>query len=831
MADAGGATIVRPVPFDGGSLGGVSLESLNLDFQDFAPGGRFYHGKVEVAPQDTKDLTVAHDPNLSPSTQRFTGNPSQGYSLYNSRPPSEWPRGKTFQNWQWPVRVPPGMPILEVVTNRIARSMISQKYYLTDGVCGPAIDILSEFPLNRGFEITVEYLSDVFPLWFDASEISPDSLIDAEGNSRVRIIVSEYVKKQCEQLADDLNLVYQMVDLQKEAYIHGDAFINRVDDINNTNYTWDHTREYTENTIVELQGLNPTAIWIIRNDVGETERIVGVRQAGADAYDLDLNHMIHLKHKGSAYTTYGFPQTLRVIKELQVKEAYLNAAQAWGERYSLPIRLLKYGVLVRAGENSGPVATPSMRAAAEEAIKNYDPASGHTIVAPFHWDYQFVGAEGTGAMTISDELMEANRRILAGLGVPSAFLMGDWTNYSTARIQYNGLMHRLKTVQEHLKRILERRIFGPFMIMRGYVDALGQPMRVRISWKRGHLEDDQSMQDFMAEIAQIPGVLSLQTIRETMGFDSITEESRLDAEADRVARRQLALRTAFPLEQFPSQSPVSAPAGVPDQQMPDPTSMSPVVPGTPAYDQELKQQIIVRRLQQGLQRIQDKLLTETSAAQASLSALLRDPAREQRMVAVQVVEAHRRLKNLSVIKAGYEFHLQARTAIRPVTALLAPKPTGMVALFVPPELHPIIAVPGGELPDDLHCTLAVFDQSVDPNLLYDALLAVAETKLPLEGTINGSGRFHGVSAGQDAIISLLDIPDLASFRQMIVDVLASCGVPVLTNHGFTPHITRIYVDPMYEPIVTPIPPTPVRFTSMSLVVGDVRVDMPLGGVV
>jgi 2'-5' RNA ligase len=161
----------------------------------------------------------------------------------------------------------------------------------------------------------------------------------------------------------------------------------------------------------------------------------------------------------------------------------------------------------------------------------------------------------------------------------------------------------------------------------------------------------------------------------------------------------------------------------------------------------------------------------------------------------------------------------------------------MVALYPDAAAARAIAgLPGvSEAREDLHLTLAFLGDSTDTPLatnkdrLVEAVQAWArEQGTPLQGTINGVGRFFNAeSDGTNAVYVAPDVPGLPELRQSLVAAIERAGFDVASNHGFTPHLTVAYV-----PEAAPTPDirveTPVTFDAVTLAWGDEHLVFPLG---
>jgi HK97 family phage portal protein len=160
--------------------------------------------------------------------------------------------------------------------------------------------------------------------------------------------------------------------------------------------------------------------------------------------------------------------------------------------------------------------------------------------------------------------------------------------------------------------------------------------------------------------------------------------------------------------------------------------------------------------------------------------------------------------------------------------------TGLiVCLSVPPRLAAALALPGGESPDALHCTLAFLHDSPPTRLIPRAravVQAVAAQQPPLVGTVSGVGRFSGQLPGDpDAVYASVDVPGLAAFRTRLVAALAAASVRTQPAHDFTPHITLAYI-PAHAPApVSRLDPLTVTFDALDVWSGAGHASYPFQG--
>lgn len=128
----------------------------------------------------------------------------------------------------------------------------------------------------------------------------------------------------------------------------------------------------------------------------------------------------------------------------------------------------------------------------------------------------------------------------------------------------------------------------------------------------------------------------------------------------------------------------------------------------------------------------------------------------------------------------------------------------MVALVPSAEVAATISLAAAEAPgvkpepaEEIHLTVAYCGKAVDIDraAFMGAVQGIAAAAGTLRGTTSGWGSFDNET--EKVLWSSVDVPGLDVMRLMVVEGLVAAGVPVATNHGFTPHITAGYAE---EPI-------------------------------
>ncbi|MEV0805737.1 2'-5' RNA ligase family protein [Micromonospora sp. NPDC050200] len=167
---------------------------------------------------------------------------------------------------------------------------------------------------------------------------------------------------------------------------------------------------------------------------------------------------------------------------------------------------------------------------------------------------------------------------------------------------------------------------------------------------------------------------------------------------------------------------------------------------------------------------------------------------------------------------------------RRTTEATAPVPavSCMVCLDIPDDVAAALAVPGGLPAGELHVTLAYLGKTLTDEQraqVADIVGQVAAVHPPLAGQLGGIGQFP---PGEDGVPvwAPVDVPGLAELRHDLVARLATAGLPVDGERGYTPHMTLTYLAAGDTP-PPPVPPTPVAFDALTWTRGPDWTAVPL----
>lgn len=151
----------------------------------------------------------------------------------------------------------------------------------------------------------------------------------------------------------------------------------------------------------------------------------------------------------------------------------------------------------------------------------------------------------------------------------------------------------------------------------------------------------------------------------------------------------------------------------------------------------------------------------------------------------------------------------------------------MIALQLDPSVAGQVAVEGGLPPEEMHITLLYLGKAEDVDAA--AVSAALESFQPPEpgplvGTIGGALQFDA----EDEVphCCAVDVPGLAEFHTHLIEHLAAAGIESASEHGWTAHVTRIYL-PKGEAGPEPLANIPVAFDAVHLVHGTDVTAFPL----
>lgn len=310
-------------------------------------------------------------------------------------------------------------------------------------------------------------------------------------------------------------------------------------------------------TIAEIQTLNPSAVWVTRNDVGEVILIELVKRIGVDASPLNIPDIIHWKWQGPEWMTYGISDFFPGFRHLKLKRSLEEALAANAERYANPIIQVKVGT-----DKVEKLKVPSQAMINEAAslLSEFDRKS--VLTTPYHWDIEIHGMDGK-PLRVDYALTYANEQLIAVLGIPKTFLWGDGGNFASVRAQFQTMIFRLQKMQHEASRIVTTRIFNRFLQKRGWLTVGGKLPEIKMKWAQQELDSEQSVIGLInafSNLAKSVGSpelpISMTTLLDSLGHNYEQEMYRKGREKAMVRKMQ-----AGQAAQAPEQNPQKEPPG------------------------------------------------------------------------------------------------------------------------------------------------------------------------------------------------------------------------------------------------------------------------------
>ena len=157
----------------------------------------------------------------------------------------------------------------------------------------------------------------------------------------------------------------------------------------------------------------------------------------------------------------------------------------------------------------------------------------------------------------------------------------------------------------------------------------------------------------------------------------------------------------------------------------------------------------------------------------------------------------------------------------------------MVALMVPADVAKKIAVPGGEKPEDLHCTLAYLGKAGELGAdkirkAGEIVRSVASEHPALTGAIVGTARLSG--DGHDVATAIAHLPSLPSLHDAVHKAFADAEITSRSPGHLAHHVALANIEPTANSPASHIDPVAMKMHHLTLMVGEqTRAHFPLGG--
>lgn len=161
-------------------------------------------------------------------------------------------------------------------------------------------------------------------------------------------------------------------------------------------------------------------------------------------------------------------------------------------------------------------------------------------------------------------------------------------------------------------------------------------------------------------------------------------------------------------------------------------------------------------------------------------------------------------------------------------------PGAMVALMLTPEQQAMVKAlaPSRYVGECDHITLVYLSDEASEiterkNYLAQMVSMIADGCKPIEGAVNGYGRFAGDDESYPLYLNY-DSPQLPKLHSKLCSMVEG-AIDDDSEHGFTPHITIAYLPTGAKMPALTVPDMPLRFDSLSLIWGGERIDFPFNG--
>jgi len=220
----------------------------------------------------------------------------------------------------------------------------------------------------------------------------------------------------------------------------------------------------TGKEIEEVVCVNPLSVKV-KYAEGELieARQVHENTPGAEAIELPVEQVIHLKWDAPAFSPRGNSLVLPAFQSIELLRDYRRAERAIAKRWATPFRLLKVG-----GAFGQKMVMPDQKMLEQvrDMVNKMDMKSG--LVAPFYVTVETHGAEGH-ALNVEDKVKEVKEDIVVALGLSRSLVAGDGPNFATASVSMQKMMVMIREIKQAARRLLDW-IFDDWMQLHGHED-------------------------------------------------------------------------------------------------------------------------------------------------------------------------------------------------------------------------------------------------------------------------------------------------------------------------------------------------------------------------
>ncbi len=280
--------------------------------------------------------------------------------------------------------------------------------------------------------------------------------------------------------------------------------------------------------------------------------------------------IFHMKTQGPSGLPqqWGLPPLLSVMSKFHYTEILRRANEAIALDYLNPLRVLHPA---QATGNADPIVASSMhkwKASMTTNLEKWRKDPLHIMLSPFPVGETQVGGNGRALLTLG-EVQEAEKSIVAALGIPMEFLYGGLTG--------TGMEATLRLIENQL----ETHINDLLDLLQWMADKSGSFMgwdKIEVGMTKFKIVDDANAKNMLYQLwqqgkaGQGEAVISDDTMANLYDIDMVQERAKIEQETLDSARRQANLQRKLTAlqqslaEQARQEAQSNAPQGGYDQQ-------------------------------------------------------------------------------------------------------------------------------------------------------------------------------------------------------------------------------------------------------------------------
>ena len=250
---------------------------------------------------------------------------------------------------------------------------------------------------------------------------------------------------------------------------------------------------------------------------------------------LDSSKIFHARRpsisRDSRDSGWGAPLILPVLKDIFFLQVLRKAQEAVAMDHVVPMRVMFPQITTDGNNPYAQINLQDWQNEVQTQIRKWRQDVNHIPVMPVPVGYQLIGGQGR-SLLLHQELRVYSDQIIAGMGVPTAFIYGE-AQYSGASVNLRALENEFLGNRQDMLRLVE--------FIRDQVAAFLDLPSIGMKFKPFKMADDIQRASFDMNLANA-GMISKRSFLQSRNFDFDAERELMVNEAAKYAKDQRELQ-------------------------------------------------------------------------------------------------------------------------------------------------------------------------------------------------------------------------------------------------------------------------------------------------